>query len=256
MKYHYTYRITNITLSKHYYGVRSANIDPKLDLGIKYFSSSTDKKFIEDQKINPQKYKYKIIRIFISRKRAELFETKLHKKFNVHLHESFYNKAINTNMGFSLLGIKRPKEFSDNLSQLLKGVSYEERYGKEKAKEIKEKLKGRKRTKETIEKIKSSRKNQKFSKDTRSKMSKNNSGSKNSKAKLIHIFDRDHVLKFVCNGDFVKICHENNLPTRVLQKSYQSNGTLIYQTKSKSNIKKLENNGNIKYIGWYAKEIK
>ena len=37
MKKHYVYRITNKIENKHYYGVRSCKIDPKLDLGIKYF---------------------------------------------------------------------------------------------------------------------------------------------------------------------------------------------------------------------------
>ena len=65
MQYHYTYRITNILLKLHYYGVRtSKDILPKKDLGIKYFSSSTNKEFIKDQKSNPQNYKYKIIRIY------------------------------------------------------------------------------------------------------------------------------------------------------------------------------------------------
>ena len=49
---HYVYRITNIILKKYYYGVRSCRIEPKKDLGHKYFSSSTDKLFIQDQKRN------------------------------------------------------------------------------------------------------------------------------------------------------------------------------------------------------------
>ena len=45
--YYYVYRITNKLLNKHYYGSRGSKIEPKLDLGIKYFSSSTDKNFIK-----------------------------------------------------------------------------------------------------------------------------------------------------------------------------------------------------------------
>ena len=67
---YYTYRITNIIEGKHYYGVRSTNTIPKDDLGIKYFSSSTNKEFIKDQKTNPQNYKYKIILIFKKSKRC------------------------------------------------------------------------------------------------------------------------------------------------------------------------------------------
>jgi DNA polymerase-1 len=47
--YHYVYRITNVVEGKHYYGKRSSKIGPKLDLGKKYFSSSRDKQFIQDQ---------------------------------------------------------------------------------------------------------------------------------------------------------------------------------------------------------------
>ena len=69
-KYHYVYRITNTQTNKHYYGVRSSKVEPKLDLGIKYFSSSTDKEFIKEQKENKTIFKYKIIKQFNSRKEA------------------------------------------------------------------------------------------------------------------------------------------------------------------------------------------
>ncbi len=51
-KYHYVYRITNTVLRKHYYGSRTSKIRPNLDLGVIYFSSSTDKNFLKDQKLN------------------------------------------------------------------------------------------------------------------------------------------------------------------------------------------------------------
>ena len=37
---HYVYRITCITTKKHYYGVRSCEVEPSKDLGKKYKSSS------------------------------------------------------------------------------------------------------------------------------------------------------------------------------------------------------------------------
>ena len=61
--FYYVYRITNKLLNKHYYGYRSSKIEPILDIGIRYFSSSTNKDFINDQKDNPLHYKYKVIRI-------------------------------------------------------------------------------------------------------------------------------------------------------------------------------------------------
>ena len=61
---HYVYRITNKEIRKHYYGTRTSDVDPKKDLGQKYFSSSKDKEFIQDQKNNPDKYRYKVLNTF------------------------------------------------------------------------------------------------------------------------------------------------------------------------------------------------
>ena len=102
--FHYVYRITNKKENKHYYGVRSSKVEPKLDLGVKYFSSSTDKEFINEQKINNYLFKYKIIKQFSNRSDAGDFESKLHLKFNVLSHNSFYNKSNQIKSGnyFSL----------------------------------------------------------------------------------------------------------------------------------------------------------
>ena len=102
MKYHYVYRITNKENNKHYYGVRSSKIKPKLDLGIKYFSSSTDKEFINEQKTNKDKFKYKIIKIFETRINALNLEIYLHKKFEVAKSPNFYNRSKQTSIGFDL----------------------------------------------------------------------------------------------------------------------------------------------------------
>ena len=112
MQFHYTYRITNNKLNKHYYGVRSSRLQPIDDLGIKYFSSSSDKEFIKDQKDNPQDYRYKVIKIFKTRKNAIDLEIKLHAKFNVDINESFYNRAKQTSNKFSItkFGHKMTKE--------------------------------------------------------------------------------------------------------------------------------------------------
>lgn len=99
-KYHYTYRITNMVEHKHYYGARSSKVHPTQDLGIKYFSNSIDKEFMSEQKLNPQNFKYKIIKIFETREEAIAMEIKLHAKFDVGVNESFYNKAKQTSIGF------------------------------------------------------------------------------------------------------------------------------------------------------------
>lgn len=106
MKYHYVYRITNTCINKHYYGKRSSSLEPHKDLGKHYFSSSRDKEFIKDQKENPEKYRYKVIRIFEFSQDALVFEILLHQKFNVGINPNFYNKAKQTSSGFSTFGIK------------------------------------------------------------------------------------------------------------------------------------------------------
>lgn len=103
--YYYVYRITNKALKKHYYGKRTSKIPPALDLGIKYFSSSSDKAFIKDQKDFREKYKYKIVRCCTSPFAAVALEIRLHNMFNVGLNPNFYNKAKQTSTKFDTTGI-------------------------------------------------------------------------------------------------------------------------------------------------------
>jgi hypothetical protein len=114
--YHYVYRITNIIERKHYYGKRSSRIEPKLDLGGKYFSSSRDKVFKKDQKENPQNYKYKIIRCFESSPEAIEFEIRLHEKFDVGVNKSFYNRAKQTSSKFDTTGVGKTEEQKMSIS--------------------------------------------------------------------------------------------------------------------------------------------
>jgi hypothetical protein len=90
--YFYVYRITNVINNTHYYGRRFSKVLPKLDLGVKYFSSSSVKEFILDQKKNPHNYKYKIIVITKTKERAVELEEKLHAKFDVANHPNFINR--------------------------------------------------------------------------------------------------------------------------------------------------------------------
>lgn len=119
--YHYVYRITNLVEKKHYYGKRSSKCDPKLDLGVKYFSSSTDKEFRVDQKNNPQNYRYKIIGLFTTNELAFSREIKLHSKFNCAASDKFYNKANSRTSKFSILGTKSSIETRQKISKSLKG---------------------------------------------------------------------------------------------------------------------------------------
>lgn len=115
---HYVYRITNKITKLHYYGKRSCVCDPKLDLGIKYFSSSKDKAFILDQKMNTSSYKYKIIKKFSTSEEAIEYEIKLHNKFNVGINPKFYNRAKQTALKFSTVGKAVVKDFQGNNLQV------------------------------------------------------------------------------------------------------------------------------------------
>ena len=102
--YHYVYRISNTKEQKHYYGKRSSKVEPKKDLGIKYFSSSKDKNFILDQKHNPKNYKYKVVHSYSSSEQAIRAEIYLHNKLNVDANPAFYNKSKQTATKFSTTG--------------------------------------------------------------------------------------------------------------------------------------------------------
>ena len=90
--------------NKHYYGFRGTFLNPEDDIGVKYFSSSSDKDFIKDQKENPEKYKYKIIIRTHDKTLAQSFEIKLHKYFMVGTNDNFYNRATQTHI--ALIGTR------------------------------------------------------------------------------------------------------------------------------------------------------
>ncbi len=92
-KKHYVYKIKNIIDKKYYIGVRSCTIDPINDLGKKYFSSSSDKKFIEEQRTFPERFTYEILEEFDTRKSAMIKEIELHSEFKVSINKDFYNLA-------------------------------------------------------------------------------------------------------------------------------------------------------------------
>jgi len=85
-------------------------------------------------------------------------------------------------------------------------------------------------------------------KETKRKMSEGRKGSNNVKAKCIDIFNADGSIMFTCNGTFYEVCKLNDLPARVLQRSYIKGGTPIYSKK----LSEKKKSWNI-YVGWYAK---
>jgi group I intron endonuclease len=195
-KYNYVYRITNKILKKYYYGSRSSEIEAKLDLGIKYFSSSSDEDFREDQKNHPENYKYKIVRICSTRKEATDLEIKLQKKFNVGINESFYNKVIQTSTGFDRTGTTQTPETKQKMSEANKGEN-NPMYGKEHTPESKLKMSeaqkgenhpmfGKEHSDETRQKISEANKGVPKSDEHKQKISEAKTGENH------HMFGKNH----------------------------------------------------------------
>lgn len=274
-KFHYVYRITNLTTETHYYGSRTSKIEPIHDLGIHYFSSSSDKEFITDQINNPTNYKYIIIRLFDTRKEAMLFESHLHKKFNVAHNTKFYNKSNVTSTGFiyGFLGkkhnpesrkkaiekkVKTMKTVIDDEGNTLYNVAAKKGNQTKKNTILENGLNihqtASKKYKERLDVIRDGE-----SLSTRDKLKlspKNTSGFKiNHIPDIINIYDNDNNLRFEVRDPLKKFCLENKLPYTELYKSKIS-GTRLYENITcKRVISILINKEYYKYLGWYAKRL-
>ena len=248
-KYHYVYRITNIITDMYYYGDRSCNCHPSEDIGIKYFSSSTLKLFIQDQKNNPQDYKYKIIKIFeTKREDAKQLEVDLHEKFDVKNNPKFINRANQTSRGFSnhSVGYK----WSEKSTARVKGITT-----------YKDKAGNTFRVSNDDTRVLSGELicfNKGISyKDNLELIEKRREaflGTKNPSAKTILIYDNMDNIIYSCNGSFENTCKTNRLPFTAFKNSYRTNGSKLYKDTHKGcAYTKLVNNGNIQFQNWYAK---
>lgn len=280
-KYHYVYRITNTVTGYHYYGSKSCDEYPTENIGKKYQSSSRNRFFIQDQKDNPEDYKYKVIKIFETcRPDATSLEIKLHAKFDVKNHPKFINRSNQTSKKFDTTGMEF--HFSDShrnkirISQLknnsFKGKTHTldviekiiaAQLGSTKTMETKLKisnsLKGKKKSKQHCKKMSEAMKGRKISDVTKEKMSKTHKEIFNPKnhnwSKHIKIFDADGIEQFDCYGEFGKICKENNLPQNALTSSYKNDGKPIFNYTRKCDITRLEKRNQLIFKGWFAIEI-
>ena len=90
----------------YYIGIRTCEGDPKHDLGIKYFSSSSHKEFIQDQKTNPACYEYQVLNTFPSREQLILAEIFTHSIWQVKDDPKSYNRVNATVKMFDCKGMK------------------------------------------------------------------------------------------------------------------------------------------------------
>jgi len=91
MSYYYVYKITDMKRKKYYIGSRTSEIPPDQDLGHIYFSSSTNKNFIEEQRTTPNQFTYEVIETFPTLRQALDYETDLIQQTNALNDENYYN---------------------------------------------------------------------------------------------------------------------------------------------------------------------
>lgn len=210
---------------------------PYMDLGIKYFSSSTDSDFINEQSSNPNIFRYKIIKIFTNRNDALELEIRLHNKFDVGQNPLFYNKAKQTSTGFDMTGIPRTKEFKKHISELFTNRFFSEKTKKLISDNVTELWKND----EYVQKQKASR--------------KPSDGIRNNNSKPVTIYDNNHqpILSVLFNiKESLDIL---GMPGTSFQQSLYKNKPLFQSTR-KTDIAKIKNKGIYQYKGWYAKHAK
>lgn len=168
MKFHYVYRVTSLVESKHYYGSRTSLKPPVEDIGIEYFTSTTDKKFKKEFKNNPSQFKLKIISEHRTREEALFYEIKLHTRFKVDKNPNFYNRARVTSTGFCTEGITPTQETREKMSIAQTGKILSE----ETKLKISKSGKGKKRSEDSKLRYSKAKKGRVASDETKLKLSK------------------------------------------------------------------------------------
>lgn len=198
--YYYVYRITNTAVKKHYYGKRSSKYPPNQDLGVRYFSSSKDKEFIEAQHSTPEIFRYKVVKICTSNEEAVSLEIKLHNKFNVGNNTHFYNRAKQTTTKFDTTGCKLSDEHKKRCSPLGRKMTQQTKdkiraKAIERLKNPEERLKiskgviGKKRSLAVREQMSKARRGHKHSEAFKQRRQILSKGRNNPRAKPVDIFD-------------------------------------------------------------------
>lgn len=114
----FVYKITNKDTLKSYIGIRSSDLKPLEDVGVNYFTSSSDLEFYNDFVNNTYDYSIEILGNYDSREKAINKEVELHEKFNVDKSPLYYNKAKQTSKKFDCdwTGKKHSEESKRKLS--------------------------------------------------------------------------------------------------------------------------------------------
>jgi hypothetical protein len=95
----YVYSIKDKTNGKRYVGVRTAQVrkeaDPRLDLGVEYFSSTSIMELRNRIKNNHEEFVFFILGVFATSEEARELEDTLLKSNSVYHNDSFYNISVN-----------------------------------------------------------------------------------------------------------------------------------------------------------------
>lgn len=146
MMKHYTYLIQHKHEDKRYIGVRSCECEPTEDKT--YWGSS---KYLP---ADIHKIHVKIIlKVHNTRKEALAHEIELHALNNVAQSDSYYNKALQTSVGFDTTGTKLTAEHRQKCSNSLRGKRKPEGFGEK----VSKALTGTKKSKEHVQKLNEAR---------------------------------------------------------------------------------------------------
>ena len=244
-KYHYTYRIIHLISKKEYIGVRTCSINPEEDLGIKYFSSSTNKEFMLEQKECPENFEYKIISLHPTRSSALQEEIDLHAFFNVGINEKYYNKSKAVSTGFCMCGIKMSEQTKEKIKRTKNTI---QENGKTIAQNSADLMSANRMTKIESNGLSAAKNIGRKSGDTQIKNG-SQKGQNNARARKILILNENNDIMFESYGNLAQICKENNLPYGEILVSLLNNRKM-YQTDKI--ITRITNNGNIKFKNWIA----
>lgn len=233
-KYHYVYIITHKITGMSYIGKRSCNVEPTLDLCVKYFTSSSVKEFKMDLKENTINYTYIVYDIFNSANEALETERSLHHYFDVDNNKYFYNKVKQSVNGFSWSGKKHSEETKNKIRE----ANINKKVSEETKKKISEKRKGIKHSDNTKNNMSENRKGylnnmygKNHSEETKKKISKSNYGRKMSDEFKQNLSDR---LKD--NHPMSGKTHSDEAKRKISDKN---KGKLLGKSKSEETKKKM-----------------
>lgn len=129
MIYYYVYKITDKKRKKYYIGCRQSAVPPKQDLGLKYFSSSTNKKFIKEQQEDPSQFDYEVIKEHPNMLYALEHEKKLLHQVDARNNEKYYNGR--TKLDFTPINSRVTKSTVSYLGNLIKLARRERGFSQE-----------------------------------------------------------------------------------------------------------------------------